>query len=741
MVAAKALFREMTETIGDRVAQQISGLDMVRVEDLGAILSASHEFSSELNLEQLVKKVTEVGVSLTNAEIGAFFYTSEDDEGYALTLHSIVGAKQEDFSHFAKPRLTSLLSPDMVIRVGDVSTDPRFQGMPPGHLPVVSYLAVPVITLSKRRVGVLLFGHSQPDIFDERTEALASAIAAQASVSVDNALLFREARSEITKRERMEAGIRMMTELAPSVIFSREPNGELLYVSQFFYDYTGLDHAMSPTEAWALSIHPDDRLNLCKAWDHAVENSTTYHAEGRVLRHDGEYRWFQSHAVPTFEDGKVVRWMGNAIDIHDLKMVEADLAEINATLEAKVAERTIELEESQRQVLEEIASRQSTEEALRQAQKMESVGQLTGGIAHDFNNMLTVIIGNLELTKMTLAGCGEMPASKRMERQVSIAIEAAIKAEKLTAQLLAFSRKSRLHPERLDVNDVVRGVHDMVQRAVGVNVSCNLDLEDNPWLCLSDKNQLESAILNLAINGRDAMPEGGCLLIKTRNRQVEDTRYVSVSVSDTGTGMTQETISKAFEPFFTTKDVGKGSGLGLSMVYGFCQQSNGKVFIDSVLGRGTTIEMLFPYTAGDTTRQTNKEEDFHYDANKASILIVDDEPGVRELAAAALSDMGYNVMSAEDGERALEVISNSEITIDLLFTDVVMPNGIDGFQLAKAAHEIRPNMPILFTTGHAEVALKELKKDQHQKIKVLGKPYRLNDLSTMIASELRSKQI
>lgn len=743
MTAVRTMFPELGNNIGDRIGNDHPLLEGINHADVGTVLTAGHSFSAELNLEQLVEKVTAAGVLATNASMGAFFYNSVDSEGHLLKLHTIVGANPKLFESFPEPRNTPLLSPEMaknqIIRCDVVSEDPRFKGMPLGHLPVVSYLSVPVITPSGRKAGILIFGHPQSAIFDERSEQIAVAIAAQAAVSIDNALLFRSAQLEITKREAVETSLRMMTELAPSIIFTREPCGKITYTSQYWYDYTGMEQGTPHDLTWYDSVHPDDRQSLSDAWKLSVQNNKTYMAEARIRRHDGEYRWFQSNAVPVFQDGKVLRWMGNAIDIHDRKKVEADLAEVNATLEAKVAERTKELEESQRQVLEEIAARQATQEVLRQAQKMESVGQLTGGIAHDFNNMLTVIIGNLELTKMTLAGSGEMPTSKRMERQISMAIEAAIKAEKLTAQLLAFSRKSRLHPERLDVNDVVRGVHDMVQRAVGVNVSCDLDLEDDLWLCLSDKNQLESAILNLSINGRDAMPAGGHLLIKTRNRQVEDSRFVSVSVSDTGTGMSQETVAKAFEPFYTTKDVGKGSGLGLSMVYGFCQQSNGKVFIDSVLGKGTTIEMLFPYTAGETTRQTNEEEDFHYDANKASILIVDDEPGVRELAAAALSDMGYNVMSAEDGARALEVINNPEIPIDLLFTDVVMPNGIDGFQLAKAAQEIRPGMPIVFTTGHAEVALKELKKDLRQKIKVLGKPYRLNDLSTMIAGELNAK--
>lgn len=563
------------------------------------------------------------------------------------------------------------------------------------------------------------------------------------SAYVANGLLVCGIGDEDSVKKAIESDInvRMLTDLAPTVIATSCPEGNLTYLNTFWYDFTGCEELDPGKVVWKDFIHPEDVVGLAKDRLVAIANGLEFKLEFRMRGRNGDYKWFQSNTRPILDhmNEHIVQWLTVSTPIQDIKDAQEMARQARADLEAKVTERTQELKESQQQVLEEIDARQKATDALRQAQKMESVGQLTGGIAHDFNNMLTVIIGNLELTKMTLAASQETVTGKRMERQVNMAIEAALKAEKLTAQLLAFSRKSRLHPERLDVNEVVLGVQDIVQRAVGVTILVDIDLEENSWLCLSDKNQLESAILNLSINGRDAMPDGGTICIKTRNRTLDDSRFVSVSVTDTGTGMTQDTIEKAFEPFFTTKDVGKGSGLGLSMVYGFCQQSNGKVFIDSVLGKGTTIEMLFPYTAGETTRETNQEEDFHYDENKASILVVDDEPGVRELAASALSDMGYNVMSAEDGARALEVINNPDIPIDLLFTDVVMPNGIDGFALAKAAAAIRPEMPIVFTTGHAEVALRELKKDLSQKIKVLGKPYRINDLSSMIAGELAAR--
>lgn len=510
----------------------------------------------------------------------------------------------------------------------------------------------------------------------------------------------------VDKAIKSDINIKMLTDLAPTIIWTRDDQGNLTYLNNFWFEFTGVKYSLDDDYLWKTCIHPDDTAVIRLAMEEHYAKGLAYEAEFRIRRHDGEYRWFRATTRAIKDDNEnLVKWLGVASIIHELKMAQEESIHAHELLETKVRERTQELEEANERLLQEIEERQKTQDALRQAQKMESVGQLTGGIAHDFNNMLTVIIGNLELSKMSLANLPDNSVAKRIERQTSMAIEAALKAEKLTSQLLAFSRKSRLHPERLNVNEVVVGVQEMVQRAVGVSIPVEIDLQEDVWLCLSDKSQLESAILNLGINARDAMPNGGRICIKTQNRSIDDTRFVSVSVSDTGEGMTQETKERAFEPFYTTKDVGKGSGLGLSMVYGFCQQSNGKVFIDSVLGKGTTVEMLFPYTAGETVEETRDEEDFNYDATKASILVVDDEPGVRELAAQALMEMGYNVLSAQDGKSALEIIQNLDIPIDLLFTDVVMPNGIDGFQLAKAASNIRPDLPVIFTTGHAEVAL------------------------------------
>lgn len=544
----------------------------------------------------------------------------------------------------------------------------------------------------------------------------------------------------VDKAIKSDINIKMLTDLAPTIIWTRDETGKITYLNSYWYEFTGCPETLDEVISQQY-IHPDDIAALQHNISNSLNRFVDYEMECRIRRADGEYRWFRLHnsAVYDGESGKAKQWLGVGSIIHDLKIAQEEAKLAHEEADRILAERTRALEETQRQVLEEIDARQKTQDALQQAQKMESVGQLTGGIAHDFNNMLTVIIGNLELMKMSAPNLGDNPVAKRMERNVSMAIEAALKAEKLTSQLLAFSRKARLQLERLDANSVVLGVKEMIDRAVGGAIDCEIDLQDDLWLCLSDKTQLESAIINLAINARDAMPHGGHLCIVTRNKTIAETRYVSVAVKDNGQGMSLETQAKACEPFFTTKDVGKGSGLGLSMVYGFTQQSNGKLNIESEEGKGTCVEMLFPYTAGDTIQNTRSDEGLVFDGDKQSILVVDDEPAVRELACQLLCDAGYNVISAEDGKTAIEYIEDPYIHIDLLFTDVVMPGGIDGFAVARVAQKERPGMPIVFTTGHAEVALKELRKDLTQKLKVIGKPYRLNELSSLIANELHGK--
>jgi signal transduction histidine kinase len=351
------------------------------------------------------------------------------------------------------------------------------------------------------------------------------------------------------------------------------------------------------------------------------------------------------------------------------------------------------------------------EDALRQAQKMEAVGQLTGGLAHDFNNLLTGISGALELLQIRIS----QGRYKDVERYITTAKGAANRAAALTHRLLAFSRRQTLDPKATDVNRLVANMTDLINNTLGPEIELTVVTSPSLWATLVDPNQLENALLNLCINARDAMPDGGKLTIETANRTLDSADafsfemrpggYISLSVTDTGTGMSDEVLQRAFDPFYTTKPLGQGTGLGLSMIYGFAKQSGGQVRISSTLGRGTTVYLFLP-------RHTEQEETAAKSANLSiapragageTVLIVDDEPSVRMLVTEVLAELGYTAVESADGASALQVL-RSDARIDLLVTDVGLPNGMNGRQLADFARIARPALKVLFITGYAEKA-------------------------------------
>jgi nitrogen-specific signal transduction histidine kinase/CheY-like chemotaxis protein len=349
------------------------------------------------------------------------------------------------------------------------------------------------------------------------------------------------------------------------------------------------------------------------------------------------------------------------------------------------------------------------EEALRQAQKMEAVGQLTGGIAHDFNNLLTGVIGSLDLLKRKL----DMGKVDQLERHADVALASANRAAALTHRLLAFSRRQPLDPKPVAANALVRGMEELLRRTIGESIELGFSLENALWPTLCDAHQLENAILNLAINARDAMPGGGTLTIETCNAELDeaDVRqqaglepgdYVCVAVSDTGTGMPPDVIARAFEPFFSTKPIGQGTGLGLSMIYGFAQQSGGYLRIRSEVDSGTTVSIFLPRHHANPVTATGPAATAPAIPRAhagETILVVEDEAAVRALVVEVLTELGYHVLEAEDGPEGLKVLV-SDARIDLLVTDVGLP-GINGRQLADAARDRRRGLKVLFMTGYA----------------------------------------
>ena len=386
-----------------------------------------------------------------------------------------------------------------------------------------------------------------------------------------------------------------------------------------------------------------------------------------------------------------------------------------------------------------VSRRRDAEESLHQAQKMESLGQLTGGIAHDFNNLLQVISGHTEVM-LALIDHPDIDVG-RLRRAGEAVRDAAERAAKLTHQLLAFSRKQRLEGRLLNINGLVQNMGEMAERTLGEQVVLRVAPAEDLWTTRIDPTQAEVALLNVLINARDAMPDGGTVTVKTENLLIEDEdtalyktvppgAYVVVSVTDTGTGMPPEILARVMEPFFTTKGEGKGTGLGLALVYGFAKQSGGSVKIYSEVGHGTTVRLLFPASdqkIEEERKITQRAADRH---GTEAVLVVDDRPDVAATAGTILEDFGYKVIVADGPRAALEVL-DGEGRIDLLFTDLIMPGGMNGVMLARAARERQPRIKILLTTGYAEASLERTDAGGTE-FEIINKPYKRMELARRV---------
>lgn len=446
--------------------------------------------------------------------------------------------------------------------------------------------------------------------------------------------------------------------------------------------------------------HPDEIADDAMAFEHTL-NATLRKYENRYRHKDGSYRWIAW--VATLEGGRVY-----------------------------ASGRHITVEREARADLE------TAQEQLRQAQKMEAVGQLTGGLAHDFNNLLTAISGSLELIQARI----KQGRINDVDRYIGMAQQGAKRAAALTHRLLAFSRRQTLDPRPTDIDRLIASFEDLLQRAVGPAIEIRVVRDETLWTTLIDPNQLENAVLNLCINARDAMPEGGRITVETgnvaldaaaaRSRDMAAGQYIVLSVTDTGSGMSPETIARAFDPFFTTKPLGEGTGLGLSMIYGFVHQSGGQVRITSEVGHGTTMQLFFPRSHGVAAADPEivVAVDMAAPSIAKTVLVVDDEPDVRALVVDTLTDLGHHVLQAGDGPSALDVLASGD-AIDLMITDVGLPKGMNGRQLADAARVARPDLKILFITGYAEnaaVGNGHLDPGMH----ILTKPFAMDVLSARI---------
>ena len=439
----------------------------------------------------------------------------------------------------------------------------------------------------------------------------------------------------------------------------------------------------------------------------------------------------------------IVRALAETRAREEKRAAEAALQAFNETLEARIADRTRELAEANSALQEQIAERERVEEALRLAQRLEAVGQLTSGVAHDFNNLLTVIAGNIEFLERAVT-------DERSKRRLDMMRGAAARGANLTAQLLAFSRRQRLEPTPVSLNTTVVSMRDLLQSSIGGAIQIETTLQDGLWPALVDATQIELVILNLAINARDAMAVGGRLTIETANvtvngiparpEQPQPGEYVMISVSDTGTGMPPEVLARIFEPFFTTKETGKGSGLGLAQVFGFVKQSGGGLRVDTALGEGTSFKVYLPRVESAATLVAAPPIDCvraRPPGSKPVLLVVDDDEGVREVTATRLTEAGYAVREAASGLQALASLEGNPC-VDLVVLDFAMP-GMNG---AEAAAELRkrwPAMPVVFVTGFADTAaLRQAGADGSDA--VVLKPFRDGELERKVAGVLAARQ-
>jgi len=493
-------------------------------------------------------------------------------------------------------------------------------------------------------------------------------------------------------------------------------------------------HAPFTYETLLSSIHPEDRDRMQAAVKASLETRCDYTIEYRNVWPDRTVHWVDIRA--RFLSGDAVkpdRLVGVSSDITARKTAEDGLRRLNESLEAKVAERTAELQKTHQKVLDEIRQREQTEELLRHIQKLEMVGQLSGGIAHDFNNLLMAIIANLELARK------EVLADSRMLRLIDGAFGGAQRGAALTQRLLAFARQQELKVEPVLMSSLIAGMSDLLERSIGSAIELVIEVGPASPPTMLDANQVELAILNLVVNARDAMPDGGTLTISVDTAQSSGSKelragsYVRVTVSDTGTGMDAATLARATEPFFTTKEIGKGTGLGLSMIHGLAQQLNGSLRLESSPGCGTRASLWLPVSEVVVSIEKDmpaliERQDDEVQA-RATILVVDDDPLIATSTAYLLEDLGHEVVEVGSGAAALEVLKNGK-RVDLILTDYSMPR-MTGLELAHAARALRPDLPVILATGYAE-----LPEGADSNIPRIRKPYLQNQLVAEIRKAL-----
>ena len=524
-----------------------------------------------------------------------------------------------------------------------------------------------------------------------------------------------------------------LTASIPGFLFIADGDGHFTETNELFRTFTGLSDVELNGDHWLDSVHEEDRAETADLWGKAMRSGQPYSGRFRFRDKNGAYRCFTCRALPDFDDeGNISRWMGTCLDVDNEARAKSALERLTVALEHKVTQGTEDLASAIESLQAEMAERKKAEEALRHSQKMEAVGLLTGGVAHDFNNLLTVIRGSADLLKKP-----DLTEDRRARYLAAIA-DTADRAAALTAQLLAFARRQPLKPVVFNATDSVRTMEPLLLATLGSQISYQLDVVCDPCLLLADPSQFDTAVLNLTVNGRDAMEGTGSLTVRISEANVipairahgtRPGRYVAVSIIDSGPGIPEDQLDRIFEPFYTTKGVGQGTGLGLSQVHGFCKQSGGDIGVANVAGGGAMFTLYLPTTAEQV--EAKREGEKVAITNRSvhgCVLIVEDNEMVGRFATDLIEDLGYSAVLAQDGRSALALLADRPGSFDAIFSDIVMP-GMTGIELAERVRADHPAMPIVLTSGYSHI----LAEEGTHGFELLQKPYSADGLARILS--------
>jgi PAS domain S-box-containing protein len=680
---------------------------------LEILLRVGKEIASELNLERAVQVATDAATELTGAAFGSFFHNVLDDAGERCMLYATSSTAKEAFSQLSMPRAPSFAG-EGTLRSDDITNDKRYghsephHGQPEGHLPVRSYLAVPVVSRSGEVIGRLVLGHPEPARFTGEHEKLAEGIAAYAAIAIDNARLYRAAQTRtasetaqasqtLAKLHDSERHFRLLVQsVTDYAIYMLDPQGTVVSWNAGAARIKGYTEQEIVGRNYSEFFTPDDRkagipMNALKV----AREQGRYETEGWRLRKDGSRFWaFAVLDAVRDEEGRLLGF-------------------------AKITRDMSEKREAQLQL-------ERAREQLAQAQKMEAIGHLTGGVAHDFNNLLMIVKGQVQLMRLRTQDAKDLRSLDAIE-------QAAQAGANLTRQLLTFARRQRLETVSIDLGERLSAVRDLLASSVGGAIKLDMVIAKDVWPVATDPGEFELALVNIAVNARDAMPDGGRLSVRAQNLSLGGRGlpplagdFVALSLCDTGSGIAPEVLAKVFEPFFTTKEVGKGTGLGLSQVYGFARQSGGDVHVSSQPGEGTTVTIYLPRSKAKAVPLAPPRPVGEAIRGRGVVLVVEDNPQVGEVSKLLLEQFGYEVVRADRPSAALDVLTRRD-DIVLVFSDIVMPGDMDGLSLARAIRERYPRLPVLLATGYSSAA-----ERVGSAFPIIRKPYDYNALGVAV---------